>query len=57
MCQTYGARLWPAFPLGYRDGQLMIGFHHNTPDNTLPVLWFDRPNPPWTPMFRRYHKM
>lgn len=57
MCQTYGASLWPAFPLGYRDGQLMIGFHHNTPDNALPVLWADTTTPPWTPMFRRYHKV
>lgn len=57
MCQTHGSQLWPAFPLGYRDGQLMIGFHHNTPDNTLPVMWFDSANPTWTPIFRRYHKM
>jgi hypothetical protein len=56
MCRAYGDQLWPACPLGYRDGQLMIGFHHNTPDNTLPILWFDRANPPWVPMFRRYHK-
>lgn len=57
MCQTRGEQLWPTYPLGYEDGQLMIGFHHNTPDNVLPVLWIDSDNPPWTPMFRRYHKM
>lgn len=57
MCKTYGEQLWPNYPLGYRDGQLMIGFHHNTPDNTLPVLWFESVDPPWTPLFRRYHKM
>src|ERR1022692_692591 len=57
MCRTHGEQLWPPFPLGYQDGQLMIGFHHNTPDNTLPVLWFDSATPPWTPLFRRYHKM
>jgi hypothetical protein len=57
LCQTHGVNLWPLHPLGYRDGQLLIGFHHNTPDNTLPILWFDRTDPPWAPMFRRYHKM
>lgn len=48
-------------PLGYRDGQLLIGFHHNTPDNTLPVIWYDEErrdlaHPPWTPAFKRYGK-
>ena len=51
MCQAHGSRLWAAFPLGYHDGQLMIGFHHNTPDNTLPVMWCDSASPPSTPMF------
>ena len=27
--------------LGYRDSQLLIGFQHNTPDNTLPIIWYD----------------
>ena len=40
----------------FRNGQLLIGFHHNVPDNTLPILWFDSPNADWRPIFRRYPK-
>lgn len=56
-CRRYGTALWPNHPLGYRDSQLLIGFRHNVPDNTLPVFWFDSANPRWTPMFRRYPKL
>ena len=57
MCYDYGYRLVPAHPLGYSDGQLMIGFHHNTPDNTLPVFWYDERVVTWKPIFRRYQKI
>jgi hypothetical protein len=40
--------------LGYKSGQLLIGFAHNTPDNTLPIIWAD--NEGWAPVFKRYHK-
>jgi hypothetical protein len=59
MCRTYGASM-VAGPhiLGYDDSQLLLGFHHNTPDNTLPVIWFDRPGPfAWKAIFRRYPKL
>lgn len=57
MCRKYGAQLDNANPLGFGDCQLLIGFHHNTPNNTLPIIWFDEPGgPPWTPIFRRYSK-
>jgi hypothetical protein len=57
MCQWYGSRLVPAHPLGYLNSQLLVGFHHNTPDNTLPIIWFDEDSgPPWNPIFRRYPK-
>lgn len=58
MCRTYGKKLWPDHPLGYEDGQLLIGFHYNTPDNTLPIIWYDEPErAPWSPIFRRYPKV
>lgn len=58
MCRRHGGRLWSSHPLGYDDCQLLIGFHHNTPDNSLPVLWADSNQPPvWTPIFRRYPKV
>lgn len=56
LCTRYGRQLLPSHPLGYRDGQLLLGFHHNTPDNTLPIIWHDHPSGRWVPIFRRYPK-
>jgi hypothetical protein len=39
--------------LGYGQSQLLIGFSHNTPDNTLPLFWNDKQ---WYPIFKRYTK-
>jgi len=51
--QKYGNKL-NSIPLGYKDGQLLIGFFHNTPDNTLPIFWAESEN--WHPVFKRYGK-
>jgi hypothetical protein len=57
MCRKYGAQLDSADPLGFGNCQLLIGFHHNTPNNTLPIIWFDESGgPAWTPIFKRYSK-
>nr|VFK40446.1 MAG: hypothetical protein BECKTC1821E_GA0114239_100745 [Candidatus Kentron sp. TC] len=62
MVESYGEMIHPSHPLGYDDGQLLLGFHHNTPDNTLPIIWCDAFREPsgksnqWHPVFRRYHK-
>lgn len=40
--------------LGYNDGQLLLGFSHNTPDNTLPIFHEEHNN--WFPIFKRYPK-
>lgn len=42
--------------LGFRDCQLLLGFHHNTPDNALPIIWYDETTVRWTPIFKRYNK-
>lgn len=45
---------------GYNDSQMLLGCHHNTPDNTLPIMWHDSAafgGTPWTPIFRRYPKI
>lgn len=56
--RKYGARLVPAHPVGYEEGQLLLGFNHNTPDNTLPIFSFDEPDgPSWIPVFKRYAKV
>lgn len=43
--------------LGFGDCQLLIGMHHNTPDNTLPIFWFDEDETQWMPIFKRYNKV
>ncbi|MCC6076492.1 hypothetical protein ACFPTX_02055 [Pseudomonas sp. GCM10022188] len=53
----YGNKLWFPHGLGYKNGQLLLGFSHNTPDNTLPIFWYDGVNPSWSPVFVRYQKM
>lgn len=57
LSEKYGSKLSQQYPLGFDDGQLLIGFSHNTPDNTLPIMWYDDPHGvPWTPVFKRYPK-
>jgi hypothetical protein len=56
----YGSMLWPAHPGGFLGNQLLLGFHHNTPDNTVPIMWMDESHGApvsWTPVFRRYPKV
>lgn len=51
-----GDREIDGYPLGYNDDQLSVVLHDNTPDNTLPVLWY--PDKNWFALFgrsRRYH--
>ena len=58
-CEKYGRQLLPGHPLGYKDGQLVIGFNHNTPDNTLPIFWGGREAEQghWRAVFRRFPKV
>lgn len=54
---AYGRRLRPAAPLGFGNGQLLLAFHHNTPDNSLPILWAGPPeHPEWHWAFQRFPK-
>ncbi len=43
--------------LGFNNCQLLIGFFHNTPDNTLPTIWYDEGHINWSPVFKRYNKI
>jgi hypothetical protein len=52
----YGQNLY-GDPLGYKDGQLLLGFSHNTPDNTLPIFWNEGRKAPWVPIFIRFDKV
>lgn len=53
----YGRELYPHWPLGYENGQLLLAFNHNIPDNSLPILWFDKGQPAWTAIFPRHPKI
>ncbi|MEQ8300197.1 MAG: hypothetical protein RH945_06600 [Hyphomonas sp.] len=54
----FGSRLVRDHPLGYRNGQLLLGFAYNTPDNTLPIIWSSgTKDVRWAPVFKRYSKL
>lgn len=42
---------------GFGNGQLLLGFHHNTPDNTLPIMWYNEKEMVWSPIFKRHNKI
>ncbi len=42
--------------LGWGDCQLLIGFKHNIPDNTLPIIWYGEDGVGWYPVFKRHNK-
>lgn len=57
MCKKYGKKLVGANKqnwLGHHDGQMLLGFAHNTPNNTLPIIWKETN---WIPIFKRYAKV
>ena len=56
MAREYGASLQPDLPVGYKDGQLLLAFAHNTPDNTLPIFWDQGTRTHWHPIFPRFDK-
>ncbi len=58
LAHRFGSRLQSHHPLGFSNGQLLLGFAYNTPDNTLPVIWSDGDEAyPWAPVFKRYSKL
>ena len=52
----YGESILPGNPFGYGDCQLLLGFHHNVPDNTLPIMWQEQPGTTWRAIFPRFQK-
>lgn len=57
VAEHYGSALFPNHALGWKDGQLLLGFHHNIPNNTLPIFWDDEVQSVWEPVFPRYRKI
>lgn len=56
LAEYYGKALRPASPMGYKNGQLLLGFSHNTPNNTLPIFWDEGNKIAWNPIFIRFDK-
>jgi hypothetical protein len=57
IAETYGKTLSARWPLGFKDGQLLLAFHHNIPNNSLPILWAGQPEQEgWHAIFRRFPK-
>jgi hypothetical protein len=56
IARQYGSLLQPRWPAGYKDGQLLLAFAHNTPDNTLPIFWDQGARTQWHPIFPRFDK-
>lgn len=54
---TYGVKANPQMPLGYKEGQLLLGFEHNIPNNTLPIFWSNDTYIHWEPIFPRFNKV
>ena len=56
VCESYGSELEGIeHALGYKDSEALIGFHHNIPNNTLPVIWSNEKG--WHPIFPRIGKI
>lgn len=58
LCEKYGKLLYPEYPLGFDDSQALIVFPHNTPNNTLPIIWASdknekEPGYVWYPVWER----
>jgi hypothetical protein len=54
--RTYGIKLWKKHPCGFENNQLVLGMHHNIPNNTIPIIWYESENQNWIPIFKRYIK-
>jgi hypothetical protein len=61
IAREYGCLLAPKYATGWADSQMLMGFHHNTPDNTINIMWHDNfahgGSLPWVPAFKRYPKI
>lgn len=52
IARRYGEKLYPKYPLGFDNGQLLLTYHQSCPNNSLPILWADESE--WYPLFKRH---
>ncbi|MGR0160240.1 phosphoribosyltransferase-like protein [Paenarthrobacter nitroguajacolicus] len=57
LAEFYGEKLCPGEGLGWKNGQLLLGLHHNVPNNTLPIFWYEETELEWASIFPRYNKV
>lgn len=58
MAKRYGRALFRGAPLGFKDCELLLGFAHNIPNNSLPIFWHGgNQHRRWRPTFPRQHKV
>ncbi|MEL7663231.1 MAG: hypothetical protein AAGU10_03765 [Methanosarcina mazei] len=48
-----GKKLVPRMPLGFNNMQSVVAFDHNTPNDSLPVIWVNKSDGSWCPLFER----
>jgi hypothetical protein len=54
IAEEFGRKLQKNVPLGYKNGQLLVVFYDNCPNNSLPILWSpSQRGGDWYPLFRR----
>ena len=54
IAEEYGKKLEKGHPLGYDNGQLLVVFSDNCPNNTVPILWKESTGKiKWRPLFKR----
>lgn len=51
-----GEELNPGEPLGKNNGQYLLSFFYNTPNNSLPIFWKSNELVDYEPIFFRYEK-
>lgn len=51
VAESYGKKLAPSMPLGYRDQAILLALPDNCPNNVPPIFWSDSEG--WVPLFPR----
>lgn len=53
-CYKYGNKLCKKMPLGYKNTQSLVIIEHSSPNDSLPILWYN--NKSWKPLAPRSYR-